>query len=198
MFIRRPEAVSNSRALTTLLEILQSGRPLVYIRSTEEGRVADLLREAGRQLRPSAPIPVWTWSLTEGLSREDEGRSSRARPPRGPGFHRRACRSAASSISRIFTSHSQNSAAVRRRLRDLYHLCLDHQKFIVITSPLRSIPEEVERSFVVVDLPPPDLAELIEFLRVGGAGDLDARGARGHQRGHPAPARARLAGTQPR
>src|ERR1700688_457644 len=62
----------NSRAAATLLEILHSGRPLIYVRSTEEGRVAELLREAGRQLHPSAPLPVWTWSLTEGLSLDGE------------------------------------------------------------------------------------------------------------------------------
>ena len=59
----------SSRAATTLLEIFQSGRPLVYIRSAEEGRVGDLLREAGRLLHPAKPLPVWTWSLTEGISR---------------------------------------------------------------------------------------------------------------------------------
>jgi len=30
---------------------------------------------------------------------------------------------------------------------------------------LRSIPDEVERSFVLLELPPPDLAELLQFLR---------------------------------
>jgi hypothetical protein len=40
----------HSRAATALLEIFESGRPLVYVRSAEEGRVADLLRNAGRQL----------------------------------------------------------------------------------------------------------------------------------------------------
>src|SRR3984885_4179550 len=53
----------------------------------------------------------------------------------------------------------------RRRLGGLYRICLDKEKFLVIASPLRFIPEEVERSFVVIDLPPPDLSELMEFLR---------------------------------
>jgi AAA+ superfamily predicted ATPase len=156
----------SSRAATTLLEIFQSGRPLVYIRSAEEGRVGDLLREAGRLLHPAKPLPVWTWSLTEGLSREDEAEAEApALDPREaldfvaahehPGiFH-----------LKDFHGPLHESAAVRRRLRDLYRICLDKQKFIVITSPLRSIPEEVERSFVVIDLPPPDMSELVEFLR---------------------------------
>src|ERR1700730_381065 len=61
----------HSRAATTLLGIFESGRPLIYVRSAEEGRVADLLRNAGRQLRASKPLPVWTWSLTEGLSSDE-------------------------------------------------------------------------------------------------------------------------------
>ena len=61
----------HSRAAIALLEIFESGRPLVYVRSAEEGRVADLLRNAGRQLRASKPLPVWTWSLTEGLSSDE-------------------------------------------------------------------------------------------------------------------------------
>ena len=56
-----------SSAATTLLEIFKSGRPLVYVRSPEEGRVSDLLRSAARQLGAATPLPVWTWSLTQGL-----------------------------------------------------------------------------------------------------------------------------------
>jgi SpoVK/Ycf46/Vps4 family AAA+-type ATPase len=42
---------------------------------------------------------------------------------------------------------------------------------VVITSPVRTIPEEVERSIAYVELRPPDAVELVEFLReaVGGA-----------------------------
>jgi SpoVK/Ycf46/Vps4 family AAA+-type ATPase len=176
----------HSRAATALLEIFESGRPLVYVRSAEEGRVADLLRNAGRQLRASKPLPVWTWSLTEGLS-SDERRAqtgghdlanaaeARAQDPRevldfiathsDPAiFHLKDCH-----------EPMRDSAGVRRRLRDLYQICLDRQKFIVITSPLRVIPEEIERSLAVIDLLPPDLTELVEFLR-SEADQITARG----------------------
>jgi AAA+ superfamily predicted ATPase len=154
-----------TRAATTLLEIFQSGRPLIYVRSTEEGRVADLLREAGRQLHPSKPVPVWTWSLTEGLSGDDGEAEAPALDPREALDFIAGHNEPAIFHLKDFHEPLHDSAGVRRRLRDLYRICLDKQKFIVITSPLRSIPEEVERSFVVIDLPPPDLAELEEFLR---------------------------------
>ena len=54
-------------------EIFESGHPLTYIRSAEEQRVGRVLREAGRRLIDSAPVPVWTWSLTEGMRDESGG-----------------------------------------------------------------------------------------------------------------------------
>jgi SpoVK/Ycf46/Vps4 family AAA+-type ATPase len=157
----------NSRALTSLLDILRSGRPLIYIRSSEEGRVGGLLRDSALQLSPASPVPIWTWSLTEGLAREGAKAeaSALAKDPlealdfiaahKEPGiFH-----------LKDFHEPLRDSASVRRRLRDLYAICLDKQKFIVITSPLKFIPEEVERSFIVIDLAPPDLPELMDFLR---------------------------------
>ena len=166
----------HSRAATALLEIFESGRPLVYVRSAEEGRVADLLRNAGRQLRASKPLPVWTWSLTEGLS-SDERRAQAGGHDLGNPAEARA--QDPREILDFIATHSdpaifhlkdfhepmRDSAGVRRRLRDLYQICLDRQKFIVITSPLRVIPEEIERSLAVIDLLPPDLTELVEFLR---------------------------------
>lgn len=160
------------RAAAMLFNILESGRPLVYIRSAEEGRVAGLLRGASRQLGQSQPLPVWTWSLTEGLSPDKE--------QAGPGAERSGARVkdpeelldfvAAHKEPAIFHLKDfhdplRDSAAVRRRLRDLGQICFGRQTFIVITSPLRFIAEEIESSCAVIDLPPPDQAELVEFLR---------------------------------
>jgi SpoVK/Ycf46/Vps4 family AAA+-type ATPase len=177
----------HSRAVTTLLEVFESGRPLVYVRSAEEGRVTNLLRNAGRQLHGSQPLPVWTWSLTEGLfSDEREAQAD----GHHPGNAREARAQDPREVLDFIATHSdpaifhlkdfheplRDSAGVRRRLRDLYQICLDRQKFIVITSPLRDISEEIERSFAVIDLLPPDLTELVEFLR-SEADQITARGA---------------------
>jgi hypothetical protein len=163
----KAEALPKStKAAQSLLEILQSGRPLIYVRSTEERRVADLLREVGRQFNPSSPLPVWTWSLTEGLSLDKQKKAeATALDPREALDFIAAHNQPAIFHLKDFHEPLRDSAGVRRRLRDLYRICLDQQKFIVITSPLRFIPEEVERSFVVIDLAPPDLPELVEFLR---------------------------------
>jgi SpoVK/Ycf46/Vps4 family AAA+-type ATPase len=171
-----------SRAATTFVDVFESGRPLVYVRSTEEHRVADLLRKAGEQLRASKPLPVWTWSMTEGLM-SDEPQADSRRSATDDRIHdpRDALDFIAShnepAIFHLKDFHEalRDSAAVRRRLRDLYELCIDRKKFIVITSPSRDIPEEIERSLAIIDLLPPDLTEMVEFLRTE-ADQIVARG----------------------
>jgi len=167
-----------NRAARTLLEIFQSGRPLVYVRSAEESRVAELLRGIGRQMRPTKPLPVWTWSLTEGLVGERAEAQARVLNPLEVLDFVISHNEPAIFHLKDFHEPLRESATVRRRMRDLYHACIDRQKFVVVTSPLRSIPEEVEPNFVVVDLPLPDLPELMEFLRAdathAAAGEVSA------------------------
>src|SRR5271157_6179626 len=151
-----------SRAAKAIREIFESGRPLTYVRTSEEQRVARVLNEVAGALRS---LPVWTWSLTEGLRRSGETSvapgTQTARGvldfivEAGPGiFH-----------LKDFHEPLRESSEIRRRLRDVYESCLDQRKFVVITSPVRFIPEEIERSVVFLELRPPDVVELVEFLR---------------------------------
>ena len=64
-----------------------------------------------------------------------------------------------------FHEPMRESAEIRRRLRDIYESCRDQRKFVVITSPVRFIPEEIERSIMFLELRPPDLVELVDFVR---------------------------------
>lgn len=154
------ESLTESRASKTIREIFQSGRPLTYIRSAEEQRVAKILREAAR-----SEMAVWTWTLTEGMRLGENEAIPGTLTPRGaldfiashaePGiFH-----------LKDFHEQLRDSPETRRRLRDVYDSCLDRSKFVVISSPVRFIPEEVERSLIYLELRPPDLVELVAFLR---------------------------------
>ena len=135
-----------------------------------------LLQEVALKLFGSE-APVWSWSLTEGLRRDQEPAGQGTEDPvraldvilahsGGAIFH-----------LKDFHEPLHESATVRRRLRDVYEGCRGAQKFVVISSPVRFIPEEIERSAVFVDLRPPDRAELAEVLRedggIGGAGDAE-------------------------
>ncbi len=158
-------APAQSRAAATLRDIFRSGRPLTYVRTTEEHRIGRVLLEARKGLFGETPTPIRTWTLTEGMRHEDGERESDATTPRealdfianqtGPAiFH-----------LKDFHEPLRESPEVRRRLRDLYQSCLDKQKFVVISSPVRFVPEELERDIAYLELRPPDLIELVEFVR---------------------------------
>jgi SpoVK/Ycf46/Vps4 family AAA+-type ATPase len=141
-------------------EIFDSGRPLTYVRSAEEQRVAKVLCEVAAGL----PAPVWSWSLTEGMRRDAGPAEPGAESPRGALDFIAAHRDAAVFHLKDFHEPLRELADIRRRLRDVHEKCLDQRKFVVITSPVRFIPEELERSIIFLELRPPDQVELVEFL----------------------------------
>ncbi|NWG13622.1 MAG: AAA family ATPase [Acidobacteria bacterium] len=170
-------AAAQSRAFQSLAELIQGGRPLIYIQSPEEARIHQLLLLAGNRLFQSA-VSVWTWSSTGGLC-----------PPEAVGGE--AVQLGARAVLDLIAQHEspaifqlkdfhefiRSDPDIRRRLRDLYALCLDSGKFVVISSPLRSIPEELDRQIAFMSLAAPDLDELIEFLKLE-SGNLERQGLR--------------------
>ncbi|HVO99762.1 MAG TPA: AAA family ATPase [Bryobacteraceae bacterium] len=145
--------LKESRAASTIREVFASGRPLTYIRSAEEQRVARVLREVGERIG----VRVFTWSQTEGMES--------ARTPREALDFILAYKGRAIFHLKDFHEAMRDSSEVRRRLRDLYEQALDKGKYVVISSPVRLIPEELERSMIFIELRPPDLVEMVEFLK---------------------------------
>lgn len=154
-----------SRAAKMIRDVFNSGRPLAYIRTSEEQRVAVVLREVAKGLIPSTRVPVWTWRLTDGIQLDGAAPETGTADPRkaldfiisysGPAiFH-----------LQDFHEPLRDNAEIRRRLRDFYAACLDQRKFVVITSPVQFIPDELERSIMFLELRPPDAVELLDFLR---------------------------------
>jgi SpoVK/Ycf46/Vps4 family AAA+-type ATPase len=152
-------APGESRAAKTIREIFESGRPLIYIRTSEEQRVGAILREVSRG------VPVWTWSLTEGLHRDACPAEPGTAEPRAALDFIAAHPEAGIFHLKDFHEPLRESPEIRRRLRDVYEACLDRGKFVAISSPVRLIPEEVERSILFLELRQPDLMELMGFLR---------------------------------
>lgn len=160
----RPVANKESRSLALLHEAFQSARPLTYVRSAEEHRISDLLRQAAQSFfKP--PIPVLSWSLTEGIRRED-GTAASAEPlgPRAALDFIAAYQGAAIFHLKDFHEPMREAPEIRRRLRDLYDCCFDSGKFVVISSPVQFIPEEIARDIMYIELTVPDLAELEDFV----------------------------------
>jgi len=161
---RLSESGVESRAAEMVREIFESGHPLTYIRSAEEQRVGRVLREAGQRLFADAPLPVWTWSLTQGMRGENGAAEAPADGPRAALDFIAAYKEPAIFHLKDFHEPLRQFPEVRRRLRDLYEACLDQRKFVVISSPVRMIPEEVDRDLVYLELRLPDLIELVDFL----------------------------------
>ena len=120
-----------------------------------------VLREVGGRL----DAPVWTWSLTEGMRRDGEDAQPGTKAPRAaldfiaaqprPGvFH-------------LLDFHEplRDSSEIRRRLRDLHEICRGSNKFVVISSPVKAVPEELDRTLTYLELRPPDAVELVAFLK---------------------------------
>jgi hypothetical protein len=160
---------SESRAARSLREAFESGRPIIYVRSSEEQRVAAILAAVGSEWRHGGALPVWTWSLTEGMHRGRDSAVAGNQSARdalefvaahgGPGiFH-----------LKDFHEPLRASPEIRRRLRDLHETCLEQRKHVVITSPIREIPAELERSILLIELRIPDILELLDFLRMEAA-----------------------------
>ena len=159
------EAPAESRAAQAIRETFESGRPIAYVRAADEQRVAKILRDVAQAMPDSSPSAVWTWSLTEGMRRESGDATPLVRTRAPLSISSPHTTGPPSFTSRISTSRYANPAEVRRRLRDVYESCLDRRKFVVITSPVQFLPEEMERSVIYLDLRPPDVVELEEFLR---------------------------------
>src|ERR1019366_6016818 len=156
---------AESRAAKILREVFESGRPLTYVRTSEEQRAARVLREVGRRLFAPTVVPVWTWSLTEGMHRDGQAAEAGTHEARGALEFIAAHADAAIFHLRDFHEPLRESAEIPRGLRDIYESCRGQRKFVVITSPVRAIPEELERSLLFLELRPPDLVELTAFLR---------------------------------
>ena len=165
---------TESNALRALREIVGSGRPLVYIRSPEEHRVSALVREIATAFFPS-PVPLWTWSLTEGMRGTDGAADGQPLGARDALDFVVAHDGPAVFLLQDFHEPMRESAEIRRRLRDLYGACLDRGKFVFICSPVKVVPEEIERDISYLELALPDPSELIAFLR-GQAASIKASG----------------------
>ncbi len=152
-----------SRAAQELREIFASGRPITYIQSSEEVRVRQLLETLAVRLF-SPPAPLLTWTLTEGLRRADGSPVDNSTSPRAALDLIATWDGPAIFLLKDFHEPMRDSAEIRRRLRDLYEACFDRSKFVVISSPVHFIPNELERNLVFVQLGMPDLVEIGDFL----------------------------------
>jgi len=156
-----PIESKSEKALRTLFA---SGHPLLYVMSADEQRVERLLRHAA-QCYVGEPVLFRTWSVTAGIRDDDAADADLATTdPRaaldfiaaqtGPGVFQ----------LKDFHEAMRDAVDVRRRLRDLFVLCAHRRQVIVISAPVRLVPEELEASVLYTELTIPDFSEMRAFL----------------------------------
>ena len=110
-------------------------------------------------------VPVIQWSLTEGLQQDGARLQATTQDPRAALDYIVSFQSSAIFHLKDFHEPLRDAPEVRRRLRDVYESCRDQRKYVIITSPVKFIPEELDRSMIFLELRPPDQVELVEFVR---------------------------------
>ena len=152
------------RALAQLRALFESGRPLLYLVSSEEDRIEGHLRYAAAHFFAQA-VPLWVWTLTEGLRRDlDPVPDPASADPLAALDRIAACTEPAVFNLRDFHEPLRNSAIVRRRLRDVNALAAQRGQFVVITSAIQYIPDELARDIAYHELGMPDFAEIRSFV----------------------------------
>ena len=159
-------AEPRNKALTTLTDVLDAGRPLIYIQTPEEDRVVMLLR----LLPPPAqgkPV-LFIWSSTEGLREDDRSVKNQPDGARGVLDFILSYGKPAVFLLKDFHDFIRESPEIRRRRRGVVFECRHTGKYIFISSPSKCIPQELEREIAYVKLPMPDLSELDGLVRAEG------------------------------
>ena len=136
--------IPESRAVKMLREVFELGRPLTYLRCTEEQRAASVLGEVSRRLLLDSYTALDLEPHRRAASRRTGSRTGHCGPPHGLGFYRRLSKHPAHLRPQRFSRAPARLARDQCRLRDVIRNCFDKQKYVVITSPVRFIPEEVE------------------------------------------------------
>ena len=171
---------AESKSLSAICDAFDAHRPLIYIQSTEEQRVEHLLLSAAKTYFTQS-IPFFIWSITDGLRQHGTAAEKLPREPlalldfimkqQGPALF----------LLKDFHGLIQTSPEVRRRLRDIYYSGLDRSIFVVMVSPVKAIPDEINRELLFLTLPIPDVGELLLLLHAeaeritadGGSAGLD-------------------------
>ena len=147
------------------LDVLIRARyPLIYLVTWEEQRVDALLAT----LAESHGKALYTWSVTQGLCRLDDGRTaSKATGPTDPGAALAAVEKLAEPALVVFKDFHPylNDPAVIRRTRELARTLKSTFTTMILVSPVLCIPAELEKEISVLDVPLPGIEDLLKLLR---------------------------------
>lgn len=139
-------------------KLLAARNAIVFVQTFEEERLERMLSQLAAHAFSQA-IPFYTWSCTEGLAVEggeaQEGTDDPLVALDALLAHPRAALFFFRDLHRFY-----DNPRVVRRLRDVYRSLKTNYKALFLSGPDLSIPHELEKEVVVLDLPVPSIPEL--------------------------------------
>jgi SpoVK/Ycf46/Vps4 family AAA+-type ATPase len=158
--------------LKNLEHLIRARYSLVYLVTWEEDRARRLLIDLAASLKKS----LFEWSITDGLRNMDgqsQSNPDRRRTREPLAVLNEILQSDASAIYVLKDFHAYLEAPeIIRQVRDLAIALRRTKKTIVILSPILKLPDELEKSVTILDLPLPSYADLSALLdhTIGSAG----------------------------
>ena len=146
--------------------LIRSRYPIIYVRTSEEGRAAGLVAAIAKAQKKN----LVEWSSTEGLRTVENycgGDLKTTEEMNRPGPALEAIlQDAARTIYVMKDLHPYlDDRSVIRKLRDLYHNVKRSYKTLVILSPVKKIPPELETATYFLNMPLPDTEMMKKLLR---------------------------------
>ncbi|MFH2009574.1 MAG: hypothetical protein ABI333_23480, partial [bacterium] len=130
---------------------------LVVVQTSEERRLQRHLRSVAQSLF-SLPVPLFVWTLTEGMREGDQPLVGTEDPVVA------LDEAIAYSQHALFLFHDLHclfdDPRVVRRLRDAHRVLAPTYKTIFLSGPLVELPRELRKDFATLELPMPNLAEI--------------------------------------
>ena len=129
---------------------IRAGYTYFYLTTHEENRVTANLRQVAKKLE----CPLVTWSAYDGFK------------PEFPGIEGAPLEIIAASegqglfFLRDF-HHQMNELSTIRQLKDLRERLISCGKAVIVSAPVLSLPRELEKIFAVIDVPFPEMNELL-------------------------------------
>ena len=151
-----------STSVHDLRTLIRSCHPLIVIETVEEERVLALLQSVAAQER----MPLFEWSITRGLTRQDEGQSisKMTAAPLAVLQHLNGLTVEALFWLKDLAPHLQD-AAVARQLREVSHHFGRSRTTCVLTGHPIVLPSDIEQIAVRLDLQLPNRNELHSMLQ---------------------------------
>ena len=151
-----------STSVHDLRTLIRSSHPLVVIETVEEERVLTLLQSVTAQER----MPLFEWSITRGLTRADEGAtlSKMTATPLAVLQHLHGLTVEAVFWLKDLGPHLQDPA-VCRQLREVAAIYSQSRATCVLTGQPISLPMDLDKIAVRLELKLPDRDELHSMLR---------------------------------